>query len=210
MTHQLARGVSVNIGWFHRIWSDVEGSDNTLTTREDWTQPPGVAFKVPNPLAPGQTVAAYQLSPGVRGKSFTLDYTNKDYRNTYDGFELSFQSRMRSGTTLFGGVTFERSLTRDCGASDDPNAIGTDRYAGFSIATGLQAGPDGKLWCDQYQTGIPFTSELKLSGTQPIWFNTTIGAALQSLPGNQTCTHMHFRIPTSLEAPMSEQLRTFC
>ena len=84
-----------------------------------------------------------------------------------------------------GGVTIERNLTTDCGASDDPNATGVDRYAGFTVATGLQHGKDGALWCDQTKISIPFSKELKLSGTQALPFNSTFGAALQSLPGDQ-------------------------
>jgi hypothetical protein len=156
-----------------------------LVTQADWTGPLGVTFQVANPLDPTQKLTAYQLNPAVRGQSFTLDYTNKNYRSSYDGFELSFQSRMTNGATMFGGVTLERNLTVDCGASDDPNASAVDRYAGFTVATGLQAGPDGKLWCDQHNLSIPFTTELKLAGTQPLWYDVTVGAALQSLPGSQ-------------------------
>jgi len=181
----VARGVSLNFGWFHRIWKDVEASDNTLTTRADWAGPQGVTFTVPNPLVAGQTLTAYQLNSAVRSQSFTLDYTNKDYRSSYDGFEFSFQSRLKNGATAFGGVTLERNLTTDCNASDDPNGTGVDRYAGFTVATGLQKGADGTLWCDQRHLSIPFSKELKLSGTQPLPFNSTFGAALQSLPGDQ-------------------------
>jgi len=185
LTHQLLRGMSVNVGWFNRVWKDVEASDNTLTTQADWLAPNGVAFDVVNPLDPSQTIKAYQLNPAVRGQSFTLDYTNKAYHSAYNGFEVSFQSRLQHGTTLFGGVTIERNLTTDCGASDDPNATGTDRYAGFTVATGLQQGADGTLWCDQTKINIPWSKELKLSGTQTLPFNTSFGAALQSLPGDQ-------------------------
>jgi hypothetical protein len=185
LTHQLARGMSVNFGWFHRVWKDVEASDNTLTTQADWTSPRGVTFQVANPLDPAQSITAYELNSAVRSQSFTLDYTNKAYHSSYDGFEFSFQSRLHNGASVFGGVTIERNLTTDCGASDDPNATGVDRYAGFTVATGLQKGPDGKLWCDQNNISIPFSKELKLSGTQPLGFNTTFGAALQSLPGDQ-------------------------
>src|SRR5581483_7548584 len=57
--------------------------------------------------------------------------------------------------------------------------------AGFTVATGLQKSANGTLWCDQTKIGIPWSKELKLSGTQPLPFNTTFGAALQSLPGDQ-------------------------
>jgi hypothetical protein len=184
VTHQVAEGMSVNVGWFHRIWKNVEGSDNSLTTLADWTTL-GIPFKVVNPLDPSQTLTAYQLNPAVRGRSFTLDYTDKNYQSVYNGFEFSFQSRMRSGTTVFGGMTLERNLTVSCGASDNPNASDVDRYAGFVVATGLQAGADGKLWCDQRNLAIPFTKEFKLSGTQSLWKDITVGAAMQSLPGSQ-------------------------
>jgi hypothetical protein len=99
---------------------------------------------------------------------------------------MSFQGRLANGATVFGGATFERLLTVSCGSSDDPNAIGVDRYAEFTIAMGTQAGSDGKLWCDQHNLSIPFTKEFKIAGTtQPLWQDITIGAALQSLPGNQ-------------------------
>ena len=186
VTHQIAQGFSVNVGWFHRIWKDVESSDNSLTTAADWSGPQGVTFTVANPLEPSQGLTAYQLNPAVRGKSFTVDYTDKNYESIYNGFEMSFQGRLRNGATVFGGATFERLLTVSCGSSDDPNATDIDRYAGFTIATGTQAGADGTLWCDQHNLSIPFTKEFKIAGTtQPLWQDVTVGAALQSLPGNQ-------------------------
>jgi hypothetical protein len=186
ITRQLRRGVSVNLGWFHRIWKDVESSDNTLTSQADWMDPAkgAVAFQYANPMNPAEMLNAYQLNPAVRGQSFTLDYTNKAYRSIYDGFELSFQSRLENNATVFGGVTFERNLTISCGAADDPNATGTDRYAGFTVAAGLQ-GPGGTPWCDQHNLSIPFSKELKLSGAQPVWLGATVGATLMSLPGSQ-------------------------
>src|SRR5581483_793945 len=59
LTHQLARGISVNVGWFNRVWKNVEASDNTLTTQADWLAPLGVAFQVTNPLDTTQTITAY-------------------------------------------------------------------------------------------------------------------------------------------------------
>src|SRR5205085_9641065 len=81
VTHQVWQGFSVNVGWFNRIWKDVEGSDNSLTTQADWTGPQGVTFQVANPLDPSQMLTAYQLNPAVRGKSFTVDYTDKNYES---------------------------------------------------------------------------------------------------------------------------------
>src|SRR3984893_8359333 len=61
VTHQLSRGVSVNFGWFHRIWKDVEESRNTLVTQADWTGPLGLTFQVSNPLDPTRRLTPYQL-----------------------------------------------------------------------------------------------------------------------------------------------------
>jgi hypothetical protein len=130
---------------------------------------------------------AYELNPDptVRGQSFTLDYTDKAYRAQYDGVELSWQARLQRGITVFGGATVDRHLTVDCDAADDPNATGTDRYLGFTIARGTQAGPDGKLWCDQREIGMPWRTEIKLAGSVPIWRGIETALSFRSYPGDQ-------------------------
>ena len=93
LQRELVPRVSVTLGYFRRVWKNVEASDNTRQTRNDWLNPLGREFQVPNPLVPGQMLKAYELNPNpaVRGQSFTLDYTDKAYRAQYDGVELSYR-----------------------------------------------------------------------------------------------------------------------
>jgi hypothetical protein len=137
---------------------------------------------------------AYQLRPAARGQTFRLDTTMPDGHSYYNGYEVSGQARLQRGAVLFGGWTMERNRTVSCGSlADNPNAwngpgalaplTGGDMYRGFPVALGMQADPDGTLWCDQTKYKIPFTHDFKLSGATPLWFGFDFGFVMQNLAG---------------------------
>jgi Carboxypeptidase regulatory-like domain len=190
--HQLLNRVSVTAGTYWRTWYNIDDTDNTLISRENWLNSGGgLEFTVSNPLDRSERLRAYQLSPSVRGQAFTVDTTNRDGRSMYNGYEVSGTARLARGAVLFGGWTMEHNQTKNCSSlADNPNATQGDYYRGFTTAIGLQADADGTLWCDQTKYGIPFTHDFKLSGSTPTLLGIDVGFLMQNLAGGmRSLTH---------------------
>ena len=82
-----------------------------------------------------------------------VDRNSSQDRAVYNAVEVSFQARIRNGSTVFGGWTAERNVSTFCEADDDPNgistpAIPTDLYIGEQIGTGGR-------FCDQSAFAVP-------------------------------------------------------
>ena len=86
------------------------------------------------------------------------------FRSTYDGIELNVNARLPKGARMFGGLSTERTLANICSAAkNNPNLL---------------------AFCDQSQSGIPFTNSFKLAGTYPLpWYGITVSGSLQALAG---------------------------
>jgi len=177
--------LSLSFGAFRTPWHDLGDQRNLLVPRSAWLNSGGgTEFTVTNPLNRSQVFKAYQLAPASRGQSQLFDTTNPDFRQYYNGIELSGQARLPRGAILFGGWTMERMRSVSCNSyGSDPNSRTTDLYRGFPIATGLQADPDGTPWCDETKYHIPFTHDFKLSGSTPILYGVDFGFILQNLAG---------------------------
>mgnify|MGYP003694050089 CR=1 FL=1 len=65
----------------------------------------------------------------------------------YNGLEYNFNARLPHGITLFGGGTMERTIAQVCDEQANPNLL---------------------LYCDQTQSGIPWRTQFKFSGSVPV------------------------------------------
>ena len=186
--HQLTSRVSVNVGWYRRIWKNLEISDRELISTADYT-----AFQVPMPsfandpdlveagvLDPGEVLTIYNLNAAKRGVyGAQIVDKNSDDQSIYDGIEVSFSSRLPAGGTLFGGWTTQRNLSVFCSSNDNPNGpTVADLFLGENVA-------NGGRFCDQRDFDVPFTHEFKLAGNYPVGFGVDIGAILQSYAGRE-------------------------
>ena len=66
------------------------------------------------------------------------------------------------GIMLFGGGTMERTMAQVCDETANPNLL---------------------LYCDQTQTGIPWRTQFKISGSVPMKYGIQASFAFQALPG---------------------------
>ena len=112
--HQLTSRVSVNFGWYRRIWQNLEVSDRELISLGDYTCVSTSDAELCKRSGPGRGWRAgserddHGLQP-ERGKARVYGAQivdkNSDDQSIYDGIELSFSSRLPAGGTLFGGWT---------------------------------------------------------------------------------------------------------
>ena len=113
---EVAKGLSVTLGYYHRRYYDMFWTDNLATTFADYSIIP-----IADPRGNGQTLDVYSIAPGKFGvvNQFTTN-TQENWRN-YNGVDLSFIARVRNGAQLQGGVNSGKTHISTCQV-DDPNA----------------------------------------------------------------------------------------
>ena len=145
--HQLTASISGGFSYYRRSFptglfdrSQPFLPDNILVSPADYTP---VAIR--NPLD-GSPLTLYNLNPAKLGLVDIVDRNPKGYTQWYNGLETTFQVRMPGYGKLFGGLTTDRTVLKNCNI-DDPNL---------------------NRFCDQTALSIPFREMFKLSGFYPL------------------------------------------
>src|SRR6266850_4861366 len=154
--HELFPRVSVTAGWYHRDYKNLRRRTNTLQTFADYTP-----FTLFSPID-GSAITYYNVSRARVSAVSTVDENAPDRKMWYNGVEYNFNARMPGGITLFGGGMSERMLAQVCDEQANPNLL---------------------LYCDQSQSGLPWRTQFKFSGSVPVRYGVQVSFAFQSLPG---------------------------
>jgi hypothetical protein len=154
--HELFPRVSVTAGWYHRDYKNLRRRTNTLQAFADYTP-----FTLFSPID-GSPVTYYNVSRAKVSAVSTVDENAPDRKMWYNGTEFNFNARLPRGITLFGGGMSERTIAQVCDEQANPNLL---------------------LYCDQAQSGLPWRTQFKFSGSVPIRYGVQVSFALQSLPG---------------------------
>src|SRR5262249_21434064 len=154
--HELLPGVQVNAGWFHRTFHNLPRQTNVLQSFSDYTR-----VDVVSPLD-GSVIPMYNVSPAALTRVRNVVTTDDSQKEWYNGYEVSFNARLPRGASLFGGTTSERMLWTLCNEESNPNNL---------------------LFCDATQSGIPFRTQFKLSGSYPLPYGIQVSGSFQSIPG---------------------------
>src|SRR4029079_8310848 len=129
---------------------------NTLQSFNDYSR-----VDVVSPID-GSIIPMYNVRPAALPRVTHIVFADDHQNEWYDGFEMSFNARLPRGATLFGGTTAERMMWTLCNEESNPNNL---------------------LYCDSRDSGIPFRTQLKLSGSYPLPYGITLSGSLQSIPG---------------------------
>jgi Carboxypeptidase regulatory-like domain len=121
--HALFSRVSVTAGYYHRSFSNIQYTKNTLVDPDADYIP--FSITVPqNPRLPnggGQVITMYNLNPAkVSAVNSVLTWSENNTR-VYNGVEVSVNARLGKGF-VFGGVTTERTATDNCTDLTNSNA----------------------------------------------------------------------------------------
>jgi hypothetical protein len=155
--HELLPRLSVSANWFHVDYYNLRLRQNTLQTFADYT-----SQDIVSPLD-GSVIRVYNVSAAKVNQVAYLDTNAPNRRLWYNGFEFTFSARLPRGGTLFGGTTTEKTLAVMCDEPSNPNNL---------------------LYCDQRNSGIPFTTSFKLAGSYPLpWWGIQFSGALQAMAG---------------------------
>jgi hypothetical protein len=119
---QLMTGVSVTLGYYHKVFKGFTVSDNLLVTPADYS-----TYCITAPVdarLPGgggnQICGLYDVSPALFGQSQALVKPVTDYRTGYDGFDILQSVRMAGGVTISGGINIQRTTSNTCVVVDSP------------------------------------------------------------------------------------------
>jgi carboxypeptidase family protein len=172
VTRQVLEGVSVTGAWYRRDTYDIETQTNTLVSIADYAP-----FQVPNPINASDIITIYNLNKNKQGLVDLLDTTGTNRstsRVNYNGLEVAFAARLPHGAQMFGGWSADKVVTVACAVAD-PNAL---RY------------------CDQSQYNMPFQSDFKFAGSQPLPFGVQLGANVASYAGGPLA--VNWSVPANL------------
>jgi hypothetical protein len=159
--HELAPGLSVNFGWYSRDFKNDVVSVNEALTAADYSP-----LTIVNPLD-GERITIYNISAAAASRATNFLDTNYPdnpdlYGRRVTSWEGSFTSRLRTGTLVAGGIGWERSIGVQCYVPDNPN---------------------NARFCDQRTYDVPFRTQIKLNGVQPLPWGLQIAGNLDSEPG---------------------------
>ena len=158
---EILQGLSVSFEYYRSDFRNITMRINSLRNADSYDR-----FDVASPID-GSAIPVWVVKPAFSSAVANVDSTNSDMKRWYNGFDMSFNARMRGGVRAFGGVNIERSLNDTCVAAvSDPNRT---------------------LYCDQSESGIPWQKQFKATMVYPLpWQGISVSAALQSLNGYVT------------------------
>jgi hypothetical protein len=168
LSHEVARGVSMTLEWFRTENKDAQTTQNlnraVAVGADPTTNPNYRPVTVYNPVD-GSAITVYDLASNAVATAAPNNQVFTDTRQTsvYNGFDVGFNARVGKGARLFGGTTTERTLANTCDL-------------------GIY-NPNNLLYCNTSTVGIPWRTQIKLSGTLPLFWGLTMSGAYQGLPG---------------------------
>jgi hypothetical protein len=162
--HELRPRLSVAAGWYRRSFQKLLLTDYDNRSTADYTP-----FTVVSPLN-GEVITAYNLAPAKLSLTQRTDTNaSSDRTQIFNGLEFAVNWRVRGGLTVFGGPSFQKTVSVTCDQPDDPNLL---------------------RFCDQGNSGIPWQTDFKLNLAYPTpWWGITTSAVFQSYQGQPAETN---------------------
>ena len=186
LQQELLPRVSVNAGYFRRVFGNFFVVDNRATTTADYdsfslTAP--VDARLPN--GGGHTVGTiYDVRPALAGVTDNFQTFSDNYgaqRRHWNGVEVNFTARVRGGLTVQGGTSTGRTTADSC------------EIAAVLPETTLLANGVRNPYC---ATEPPFRTQVKGLGayTIPV-IDVQVSGTVQSIPGDQLAAN--YNVPST-------------
>jgi carboxypeptidase family protein len=212
--HELLQGLSVNVGYFRRVYTNLELLYNQAVGPNDVDYFCVTAPSDPSlPGGGGQRICGIpDLKPEKVGQLnfITTAADNKGTRiQHWNGVDLTANARMR-GILLQGGVSVGKTSVNECDlVKNTPNVLfrgtGTERIpfdycdnvTVSSVATGSVLGG----------STTPWQAQVKFLGSYMLPYQVQVSAAYQSIPGIQRTANVNFPnsvVQKELGRPLSQ------
>jgi len=182
VTQELFNRVTLTGEWYHNRFTDITERNNVARDFNSYTP-----VDVVSPLD-GKVITMYNVKTEFASAVQNVDASDSDIKRVYNGFELGFNARLPRGARIFGGFNLEKTLSDTCSAGTDPNFLN---------------------YCDQWESGIPSSTQFMLVGVYALpWGGVTVSASLQSLMGyvigTRSIPYGVFTFGTGFETPMGQ------
>lgn len=167
---QLGQNISASVGYYRRPFYRLHIQDNLLVSPSDYAP-----VNIVSPLT-GEPLTVYNLNSTKQGLVDIRD-VNSDgslRSDNYSGVEVTVEMRTPGRGRIFGGITRDRTVSRNC-SLDDPNHPGTGNASAAHYGR----------FCDEAKLDIPFRNQFKLSGSYPLPMGILLSGAFTSQPGTR-------------------------
>ncbi len=197
LMQQVLPRVSLEVGYFRRIYGNFVVTDNRTVTAADFTR-----FNVPVPVdarlpSSGSTLGGlYDVVPakfGLVDNYVTLARNYGKQVEHWNGVDVNLNARLPNGLSVQGGLSTGKTFTDNCEVVDDvPEALlGATSFLVGNAGTWLAA--------DACRLEQPFLTQLKGFGGYVIpKIDVQIGATFQSKPGVQL--QANYNVPSAVAA----------
>jgi hypothetical protein len=173
--HELVKRLSVTGTWFRGSYHNMTTSYNASLTNADFTP-----VQIFNPID-GTPMTVYNRNSATAPATNTVTILDPDYKRIYSSFSAEFRLRFAGAGVLFGGLSWEKEVTKNCTAArlSDPNGnlallVPSVRYCDLTSNDVANGGVPDNL-------AVPYTKNLRLSGSYPLpWWGIQASATLQS------------------------------
>jgi carboxypeptidase family protein len=184
---ELVPRLSVSFGYFRRIYGNFNIVDNVALGPSDFTP---YSVTAPTLATPGGTLPGAGStitglfdpnSPAVNNVIKDASQFGKE-QSHWDGFDVTFDARLRTGLTLQGGVSSGRTMFDNCQIIDDvPELLNISAPAATTAPIAPAGSWSPASFCHQ-QT--PFLAQYKANASYTLpWYGIRVAGTLQSLPG---------------------------
>ena len=178
--HQIASGMSIDVGYFRRWYGNFSVVDNQLVTPSDYDPfcitAPRNDSRLPN--AGEQICGFYDLKPNKVGQSQNLVRLAKHYgeqTEVYNGVDASVTWRVQ-GLTLFAGLSTGRTTTSQCFTVDMPAVFLSVTSPAVSSTTTPQS-PMSRC-----EVVPPFLTQYKGYGVYQLPWGVSLSGTYQAVP----------------------------
>ena len=193
---EIAAGVSVDVGYFHRAWVNFSVVDNQNVGPEDFD-----TYQLPIPDDPrlpnaGQLITLFDQKAGAALNELTTSTNNFGGRSeSWNGFDFTIDARVEDFIVQGGVSTGRRGIDR----CDVMNAVPEQRI------TDMGSREIPNEFCDSPESWL---TQVKLLGSYTLPYDIQIAATLQNAPGVEriaTVTYSAAQITEALggRAPLS-------
>jgi Carboxypeptidase regulatory-like domain len=163
LQHELFPRVSVSGAWFYGNFHNLTSTMNRNLSAADYTP-----VQIFNPQD-GTPITIYNISAAAQGRATdNFTFVDPDRRDVFSSYEFQARARAGAGVLIFGGVSIERELLKNC--------------------TIAQTDPNLNRFCDQFNLpegqNIPYTANWRLNASYPLpWLGITVSGTFQSNDG---------------------------
>ena len=190
--HEIMPRVSLDVGYFRRIWKNFRVTDNLAEAASDYDT---FSMVVPSdPRLPGgggnRLEGLVALNPAAFGRpaqnNNTLDRTYGSQKEHWNGFDVTVDARLQNGLSLQVGTSTGKTMENDCDiVAKVPEMLNVSGATGFSSVIVPGGTPNGwrpKSFC---QRETPWLTQFKAFGVYIVpKVDVQVSGTFRSIPGD--------------------------